>query len=217
MACGQLFVCHGSGESPCSGYTMVAASQVALWFRGAAMVAKQVADIITFLRSLLIIIFPWIALTEGSNSLPWAAALLTADWTADSLDGTLARHSSLKYHSWIGDHDLEVDMAVSLGLLLYLLISGFVKPTVAILYLLLWSFFFIRAGLPRSLGMLFQAPIYAWFIYMALLHHPLAGVLLCAWIMAAIVLTWPKAIDEIIPGFLAGMRQFLSQDHRHAD
>ena len=192
-------------------------SQIALRMRGAAMVAKQIADIITFLRSLLLIIFPWIALAEGSNSLPWAAALLAADWTGDSLDGTLARHSSQKFHTWIGDHDLEVDMAVSLGLLLYLLISGFVKPSVAILYLLLWSFFFIRAGLPRSLGMLFQAPIYAWFIYMALLHYPLAGVLLCAWIMAAMIITWPKAIDDVIPGFLSGMRQFLSQDHRHAE
>ncbi len=178
------------------------------------MVAKQVADLITLLRSFLTFIFPWIAISEGASGLPWAAALLAADWTGDSLDGSLARRSRLKYHTWIGDHDLEIDMAISLGLLLFMLIAGYLKPVVGILYLLLWSFFFIRSGVPRPLGMLFQAPIYAWFIYVALIHYPTAGFLLCAWIAAAVIGTWPKFLEEVIPGFLEGMRHFLSQDQR---
>ncbi|MFN2148826.1 MAG: CDP-alcohol phosphatidyltransferase family protein [Anaerolineales bacterium] len=176
------------------------------------MVAKQVADLITFCRSLLVVIFPWIALTQGERSLPWAAVLLAADWTGDSIDGTLARRSRLQYHTWIGDHDLEVDIAVSLGLLLYMLISGYLKPLVGILYLLFWLIFFLRSGIPRSLGMLFQAPIYSWFIYVALVSYPMAGLGLAAWIAAAVIVTWPKFPREVVPGFLGGMGQFLSQD-----
>lgn len=181
------------------------------------MVAKQVADLITLLRSFLAFIFPWMAISEGASSLPWAAALLAADWTGDSLDGSLARRSSIRYRTWIGDHDLEIDMAVSLGLLLHMLIVGYLRPIVGILYVLLWSFFFIKTGVPRSLGMLFQAPIYAWFIYSALRTHPTAGILLCAWIAVAVVVTWPKFLVEVVPGFLDGMRQFLSQDHGPAE
>jgi phosphatidylglycerophosphate synthase len=177
-----------------------------------SMVAKQVADFITFCRSLLIIVFPWLALTQGERSLPWAAVLLAADWTGDSIDGTLARRSRVQYRTWIGEHDLEIDIAVSLGLLLYLLVSSYLRPLVGILYLLFWLLFFLRNGIPRSLGMLFQAPIYAWFIYVALVNYPTAGLGLVAWIVAALIVTWPKFLQEVVPGFLGGMSQFLSQD-----
>ena len=176
------------------------------------MVAKQVADLITFCRSLLVAIFPWIALAQGERSLPWAAVLLAADWTGDSIDGTLARRSRVQYRTWIGDHDLEVDIAVSLGLLLYMLITGYLKPIVGILYLLFWLVFFLRNGIPRSLGMLFQAPIYGWFIYVALVNYLTAGLGLVAWVIAALIVTWPKFPQEVVPGFLSGMGHFLSQD-----
>jgi len=176
------------------------------------MVAKQIADLITLTRGLLVFIFPWLALAQGPESLPWAVALLAADWTGDSLDGPLARRSRLSIQTWIGDHDLEFDMAVAAGLLAYMFITGYVQATVALVYAGIWGVYFLRVGIPRPMGMLFQAPIYGWFIYVALMQAPGAGWWLVAWVLAAVVVTWPKFPREVVPGFLNGMRETLGSE-----
>jgi cardiolipin synthase len=176
------------------------------------MVAKQVADLITIARGCLVVLLPWLALTQGKASLPWAAVLLAADWTGDVLDGALARRSGVKQQTWVGAHDLEIDIAVSLGLWIYLIIAGFLSLTVALIYLLLWGAYFFRAGIPRSMGMLFQAPIYGWFIYVALIHATSSGLMLSAWVITVVIITWPRFPQEVIPGFLHGMRDFFPYD-----
>ena len=178
------------------------------------MVAKQVADFITAIRGLLVLVFPLLGGLYGKDALSWVASFLVANWTGDSIDGPLARRSSRQYRTWIGDHDLEIDIAVSIGLLLYMTLAGFLQPFVTILYLLVWAIYFKVSGIPRSMGMLFQAPIYAWFIYLSLKHVPSAGILLIAWLLAAMVVTWPKFIHEVIPDFLDGIHSLLRHDPR---
>jgi hypothetical protein len=178
------------------------------------VVAKQVADLLTAVRGLLVFIFPWLGLTLEGEALPWVGLLLVVDWTGDGLDGPLARRSRPRYHTWIGDHDLEVDMAVALGLLFYLLLAGFVDLTLGIAYLLLCCLFFWRLGIPRSIGMLFQAPIYGWFLYVALKEVPAVGWSIVGWILAAIVITWPKFPQEVVPDFLVGLSRSLPVNQR---
>jgi hypothetical protein len=165
------------------------------------VVAKQVADLLTFTRGLLLIIFPWLAVTGGQESLSLAAMLLISNWTGDVFDGALARRSRIRYDSWVGDHDLEIDMAVAL---------------VGAIYILIWAMYFWRVGIPRTMGMLFQAPIYGWFIYVSLKYTPSAGLWLVAWILAAVVLTWPRFPREVVPGFLSGVKANFSSDE-HLD
>ncbi len=174
------------------------------------MVAKQVADLLTFTRGLLLVIFPWLAMTGGQESLSLAVMLLIADWTGDVFDGALARRSRISYDSWIGDHDLEIDMAVALGLLVYTMVTGYLQLTVGAIYLLIWAMYFWRVGVPRTMGMLFQAPIYGWFIYVSLRYTPSAGLWLVAWILVAVVITWPRFPREVVPGFLSGMKAHFS-------
>jgi hypothetical protein len=38
------------------------------------------------------------------------------------------------------------------------------------------------------------------------------GLMLSAWVIAAVVVTWPRFPQEVIPGFLGGMRDFFGQD-----
>jgi hypothetical protein len=82
------------------------------------MVAKQVADLITFGRLLLGFLLAWLGIKWGGKGLIAALWILILNWTTDFFDGRIARRSSVYYHTWIGDHDLEVDMLVSVGLLL---------------------------------------------------------------------------------------------------
>jgi cardiolipin synthase len=176
------------------------------------MLAKQLADLITIVRSSLLLVFPWLALVYGRQSLPWVGAFLALNWTGDILDGSLARRSRLKRHTWIGDHDLEIDMAVAVGLLLYMLINDYVTVLVFVLYVGVWAAYFLGKGLPRSMGMLFQAPIYGWFIYISLLDVPNVGWGLVGWVLSAVVITWPRFPKEVIPGFLEGVRAAFYQD-----
>jgi len=170
------------------------------------IVAKQVADIITFTRALLLLGFTWLGVTHGAGGLPVAIILMFYSWTSDMLDGLLARRSSRSYRTWLGDHDLEVDMAVALGLLIYMLCSGFGSWLVAALYLLAWVLVYLYFGVLRSLGMLFQAPIYAWFIWTALRLAPNYGFSMVIWVVLVVILTWPRFSIEVVPGFLNGFK-----------
>jgi len=170
------------------------------------LVAKQVADFFTFIRVLLSPTLILIGILEGSGGLPLAIGAMIASWTSDALDGPIARRSRVKYHTWLGDHDLEVDMAVSVGLMTYMLLAGFIDIQVIGVYILLWVLIFWRWGQMRSLGMLFQAPIYGYFIYSSMRIAPLAGSWMIGWIVAVTVITWPRFPREVVPGFLDGMR-----------
>jgi hypothetical protein len=169
--------------------------------------AKQVADLITWLRATLILIFPWLGLTRGSDGLTAAVILMIANWSADSIDGPIARRSRIRYQTWIGDHDLEVDMLTSCGLLAYMVASSYIPWQIGAIYLLIWSIIFWRLGLARVLGMLFQAPIYGWFIFIAVFNAPQVSLWLIAWVLLAIIVTWPKFPKVIVPNFLYGMRE----------
>ncbi len=171
------------------------------------IVAKQVADFITFTRALLFLVFIWLGIARGAEGLPFGALLMIYSWTSDSIDGPIARRSSRVYQTWLGNHDLEVDIAVSLGLLVYMLLSGYVSLLAGGLYLLAWIAILLYFGFHRSLGMTFQAPIYGWFLYLALRDAPVYGLAMVAWVLAVLAITWPKFPREVVPGFLNGFKR----------
>jgi phosphatidylglycerophosphate synthase len=124
------------------------------------LVAKQVADLITFSRGLMAFVLAGLGLLIGKDALPLAAWLMIADWCGDMVDGPIARCSRIQYHTWSGDHDLLVDMTVSVGLLVFLLGAGYVNGWLGVATMVVWALYFMRFGLIPAPGMLFQAPIY---------------------------------------------------------
>lgn len=171
-------------------------------------VAKQVADLITSTRVLIALCLGLLGFIRGAAGLPLAAWLMILDWFGDMVDGRIARRSRVQYRTWIGDHDLEVDMAVSLGLLVYLLQAGYVNFWIFAGYILLWCLFFWRnSGILRSFGMLFQAPIYGWFIWIALRDAPGAGWTIVIFLLAVVMVTWPYFPKVVVAGFFAGFRK----------
>lgn len=177
-----------------------------MWFQ---LNAKRIADTITAGRAIIGIILPWLGWVYGVTGLPTAVWLMLVDWTGDVIDGAIARHNRPIYHTWLGDHDLEIDILVASGLLVYLVFAGFVTPVLAGLYVFSWILILWLWRMPRALGMLCQAPIYGWFILMAVQTAPLAGRWLIIWIIAAIIVTWPRFPQEVVPNFLAGTRNLL--------
>ena len=176
------------------------------------LVAKQVADLITSARVLIAVFLVWIGISQGANGLATVAWLMMTNWAGDMLDGRIARRSRVQYRTWIGDHDLEVDTLVSAGLLVYMQQAGFVGIWTSSVYILAWGAFFLQKGsIPSSLGMLFQAPIYSWFIWVAVRDTPKAGWAIIIFIISAVVLTWPHFPKVMVPGFLNGLRNKQSK------
>jgi cardiolipin synthase len=170
------------------------------------LVAKQVADLITFCRLLLAFFLAWLGFIQGSAGLPFAAWTMILSWTTDALDGPISRRSRISYRTWLGDHDLEVDIMVSLGLLVFFMFSGYLSGLIGSIYILAWVVVFWRWGVTRSLGMLSQAATYAYLIYLTLRFSLPEGIALTAWIIGVVVITWPRFPQEVVPGFLKGMR-----------
>lgn len=179
------------------------------------LVAKQVADLVTFCRALIGVAILWLGFSPGDQALPLVAWLLIMAWTSDSLDGPIARRSRLSYNTWIGDHDLFIDIMLALAIWIYLLLSGFVSLWIAGGYILLWTLVFWFFSVPRSLGMLCQAPVYAWFIWIAIWYATSTGMWLIIWILIAIIATWPLFPKQIVPEFLVGMRN-IGIDHSNS-
>jgi hypothetical protein len=175
------------------------------------VLAKQLADLLTASRIALALTFVWLARGNAAELLPLASFLLLTSWVSDLLDGALARRSG-GLTSWVGDHDLEVDVLVSLGVLAYLVGADYLEPTFAAAYLLLWGLIFWRWGWNRDPAMLFQAPIYLWFIIIAMQAAPDAGRWLIGYIVVVVVVTWPRFPREVVPGFLAGMSKLMRGD-----
>lgn len=176
--------------------------------------AKQVADFVTMFRAFLGFSLVWLGLSEGAGSLQKGVLIMIAAWTGDVFDGKIARRSQQYYHTWIGDHDLEIDMTVSCGLLVYLVTSGFINVWVAAIYVLFWSIVLWQWRNVKVLGMLCQAPIYGWFVWVALTQLPNVGIWILIWIVVAIVVTWPQFPNQVIPGFLSGVREFLINNRK---
>ena len=166
---------------------------------------KTLADILTASRFGLAWVLLWLGISRGAAGLPSAVGILIIAWTTDLLDGPLARKDPSSRHTWIGDHDLETDMSVSLGGLAFIVLAGYLATWIAVSYviiclILLWRF---RS---QELGWAVQAPPYAAMLFIRLRHAPIYGLAIVAYLILVIIATWPRFPQVTVPQFLSGMR-----------
>ena len=175
--------------------------------------AKLVADFITAARGMLGFLIIWLGFTQGEDALPTIGLLMLLDWTGDFVDGGIAKRSRHPRHSWIGDNDLYVDVFMSVCLGIYLVSAGFVGLTFGFCYLLGWILILWRFGLDRNLLMFAQAPIYLWFIIIAVCLVPEIGNWLVLWVLVALAINWRRFSKDIVPKFISGIASMLRGHH----
>jgi phosphatidylglycerophosphate synthase len=166
---------------------------------------KTLADILTAARFVLGPYLVWLGLRRGPEAAPAAVLTLLTAWITDLLDGPLARRDPRGIHTWIGDHDLETDVVVALGVWVYLALAGFLSPWLAVAYVLVAAAA-LRHFSSVHLAWGVQALPYGRMIWMAWRVVPPYGVLLVAWIGLVLIATWPRFPRHVLPEFLAGMR-----------
>lgn len=169
---------------------------------------KTLADTLTGARFLLALYLLWLGLHSGPEAVATAALILLVSWISDLLDGPLARRDPRRRQTWIGDHDLEADLAIALGIWAYLALAGFISFYVAVAYgaagaAALWHF----GSAELAWGL--QALPYGAMIWTALRVVPTYGLLLVTWIGVVLVTTWPRFPQRILPEFLNAMRDLL--------
>jgi phosphatidylglycerophosphate synthase len=167
---------------------------------------KLLADTFTLLRGLLGLGLVWLGVDLGVAALPYAAWILLLCWAGDFFDGRMARRASQPRRTWIGDHDVYVDVLVSLCLGLYLVAAGFASGLFGIIYLFAWALIFRIVGQNHGYLMLVQAPIYAWFIWVTLREAPQAGIWLIGWLAFVLLVNWSRFAHEVVPGFIEDVK-----------
>lgn len=170
---------------------------------------KRFADGLTMVRVFLALVMVCVGLTLGRPGLDTTAVLLIVAWATDLLDGPLARRARWNRQTWIGDHDLEADVFLSLGLLGYLILGGYLHGLLGICYVLVCAGMHWRLR-AKQLAMAMQAPIYLITICSALRHVPPYGMMLVGWVTLTIIVTWPRFPKVMVPEFLEGMRELRS-------
>lgn len=171
------------------------------------MDAKTLADALTGSRLLIALVLPFASSLPALDGLRAAALLLLLSWLTDALDGPLARRSGRAGSTWLGNHDVWVDATVSMGLLAYLALAGYVAIAAALGYVLLWAMVYLALGFSHSLLMLVQAPIYGGFLWLLGHEAPALCAVLVVWLLALLVVYRRRFLHEVVPGFLSGLWQ----------
>lgn len=176
--------------------------------------AKTVADIITAARGCLGLAIIWLGFTQGEAALPAVIILMLLDWTGDFIDGGIARRSRHPRRTRIGDSDIFVDSFMSVCLGIYLVSAGLAGLSLGLCYLLGWMLILWRFGLEKNLLMLAQAPIYLWFIIVALQLNSEMGRWLVVWVLAALAINWRRFSRDTVPTFNRVVGSMLRKGHR---
>lgn len=175
--------------------------------------AKSVADLITAARGTLGLVMIWFGLTQGEQALPIVILMLILCWSGDFFDGMIARHSRHPRKSYIGNHDVQIDLFVSICLGLYMLLAGFASILVGVWYLIGWTVIFWWFGTDHNLLMLAQAPIYLCFVLIGLRDYPTLGYMMVIWLLLATTILWRRFSQEVVPNFIKVMKSLWSNKH----
>jgi len=130
--------------------------------------------------------------------------MVLVSWLSDLLDGPLARRDNDHGQTWIGRHDAEADLSISIGVALYLLWANYVAiwPVLGILILLvvLWMIHSHQLAWP-----LYALP-YVILIGVALEKSPPWGWVLVGYLIGVLILRRRRLADQYLAEFFAALK-----------
>jgi phosphatidylglycerophosphate synthase len=148
---------------------------------------RILADALTASRLLIAAGIVGIGIPWGRGALNLVQIATLLGWTADTVDGHLARRAPKGPRTWFSNHDRTVDAFMVLAGFLYMTAVGFVSWWFCLLYLT------VSAGLIyrfRSIAVttLLQAPLVIQMPVVALREVPTLGLAWLGWGLGALIL-----------------------------
>ena len=170
---------------------------------------RNLADLLTVSRVLLALVLVWLGICTGHRALPAAALIVVLSWFTDLLDGPLARRDATSPVTWVGRHDAEADLSTSLGVIVYLVLSGhlagWVGAVIGVTTLALWALHSRQLAWP-----LYAAP-YGILVFVALRSVPILGWLVIAYLLVTLATRWPRLRREYLPEFFQAVGSVLER------
>ena len=175
---------------------------------------KFLADLLTVSRAFLGVCLAGLGLVWGVEALPTAILTVILSWLTDLLDGPLARHDPDPRLTWIGEHDAEADLSVSLGVAAYLVLSGYLPAwmggAVVLITLGLWVLHSHQLAWP------FYALPYVILGVLAFQEAPPFGWLAVGYLLVTLAVRWRRLKGEFLPEFFQAVGSLLGRNGSHA-
>ena len=168
---------------------------------------RLLADLLTLSRVALSLLIILLGIEPGFDTLPQVVLVVIIAWLTDLIDGPLARQDIQHPITVIGRHDAEADLSTSIGVTVYLALSGTVPAAGALLFLLLLTR--IWFGHSHQLAWPLYALPYAFLLYLAFVEAPAYGRLMGAYLLTMSVISWPRLTNEFLPEFFEAVQSIL--------
>jgi phosphatidylglycerophosphate synthase len=170
---------------------------------------KQIADFLTIIRGLLGIAIVAFGVFGGKDALPLVVVTLVLAWLTDLLDGVFARLDPNPAPGRLAQHDAKADMAVGLGVMAYLALSGYVPLWLGALITLLALV--VRIWHSRALAFPFYAISFVLLGVVIWQQQPELFVIIAAYLLIVFVLRWRRLRDEYLPEFFEALSSLRSK------
>lgn len=170
---------------------------------------KRIADLLTIARALLGIGIAVLGLVGGKDALPLVVVALVLAWLTDLLDGVFARRDPDPAPSRLSGHDAKADMAVGLGVMGYLMFSGYVAMWLGTLIIL--AAIAVRIWHSRGLAFPFFAISYLFLGVVIWQQQPNLFAIIGAYLLIVFVLRWRRLRDEYLPEFFDAVSSLRSK------
>lgn len=170
---------------------------------------RLLADLLTLSRVVLSLLIILLGTQAKFVTLPQVVLVVLVAWLTDLFDGPLARQDTHHPITIIGEHDAEADLTTSIGVTVYLALAGYIPAAGALIFLLIltWVWFWHSHQLAWPL----YALPYAFLLILALHETPAYGRLMGTYILAMLVISWPRLNSEFLPEFFEAV-QSVRQD-----
>ena len=174
---------------------------------------RPLADLLTAGRVLLAIYLAALGVARGAEAVPAAVLTVIVSWLTDLVDGPLARWDPDPRISWVGEHDAEADLTTSLGVTVFLVLSGYLSPWIAAVLvavlLLVWILHSHQLAWP-----LYALP-YVFLGVVAFREAPLFCWLAIGYLAATLAVRWPRLRQEFLPEFFEALASVLARGNQH--
>jgi len=165
------------------------------------------ADLLTLSRIGAAGVLVWLGITAGAASLPAAALVTVLGWTTDQLDGWVARLSPARTR--LGVYDFPIDVIFYAGIVVYLVLSGFV-PVMAAAGFMALSFAAWLASRRKAVAILALRVVDLTCAVVIFRNAAWIGYLLLVWL---VLLGWiyRRRLVERVPRWFDDLRQMVSR------
>ena len=175
---------------------------------------RPLADFLTVSRVVLCFIMAGIGWTRGEESLPTAVLILILCWFTDLIDGPLARLDTERTTSWVGRHDADADVCMTLAVTAYLVFCGYLKFWFALLIVVLALV--LRETRSPQLAWPLGAFAYFGFGVVTFRSAPIFGWMAVGYLVLLLVVRWPRVRDQYIPSIKEILRGSAGKPEPHS-